>query len=534
MSKDGKQETTSRNVSTPTAPDYVKDGIKGLGQAVINLGNRNPSDYVPGPTDLHMQSFDLARRMGSRYGATAIPDMYAGGSDAIRLPNQPGGGNSLFAGLDVQTPVNYDYGAIGQDWAQRDPSFRRNFDRLDEQGHANIAQVLGLPVPAVNFEDFTRYHIEHGDPLTSDMEARFRQLSGAQPQARSGRGSSGDFTDLVDMGDGRWAPGGGSNTPFATMGKVSPDAPMMPGYDPQNPLSMYGDAADIARQVSTAGAQFADYSPVYSLLANNSPRGAASRVQSESLLDGWENYMNPYTDTVVDRTIDSTKEEQARVEAQRAATAAGSGAHRGTRNAIFEALSQIDRERQLGDLEWNMRDAAYNSGMDRSADDANRRQAAGTTNAQLATQVSMANAQNDLQRLLTGASLMHSGIGDNQDAAESALDRALRGADSLRTTGNVQEQNERSAIALLSDLGDRKRAIQQQEDNAELGHLSTILNMFGSLPFSQVTGIQGSQSGTTTTTPGTLDWVNAGANLAGSLLGTGGLGGLRPPPGPTP
>jgi hypothetical protein len=95
----------------------------------------------------------------------------------------------------------------------------------------------------------------------------------------------------------------------------------------------------------------------------------------------------------------------------------------------------------------------------------------------------------------------------------------------LRTTGSTQEANERAAIGLLSELGAQERGIQQQAANADIALLSTIAQLFGGLPFDQVTGITGSQRGTQTTTPGLLDYLNTASRFIPRDGGGGGGGG---------
>ena len=148
------------------------------------------------------------------------------------------------------------------------------------------------------------------------------------------------------------------------------------------------------------------------------------------------------------------------------------------------------------------------AGLDQDANLAN--QAASNRSAEF-----NANTINDLNRF-------------NVSQMDTALDRALRGADSLRTTGSTQEANERAAIGLLSELGAQERSVAQQQANAELSLLSSIAQLFGGLPFGQVTGVAGGGTQTGRSSPGLLDYINAGASLAGGLGGLAtGLGNWR-------
>jgi len=513
MSKDSKTTSESRNVQLPKAPEYIRNGLEGLTGAIINLGNRDPNSYVPGASGLQQQAFGMASNLAQRYGAQPS----YGGTPASGGQTQQGGGG-LFSQLGVRTPesFNYDWQAIAQDRAQREPGFQQAFNGLDDNARRNIAEVMGIADGTINMGDFARYHAENGPPLSQDMKDRFRQLSGGgQPnEVMGGYGSNGFGQPMATMGKTQ-NPWGGS--PTAQSGGQGP------GY---NPLSAYGQSADLAWGAANAGPQYGDYGGVLDLLKGNSPQASAGRAQGHSLLDNWESYMSPYTDRVVDTTLANSDEYDARQLAQSQAEAAGNGAFGGSRYGVMDAILRGEHSRNRAATEAGLRDTAFNTGMGLSADDANRRQSASNLNAQLATQTSIANAQSDLSRLLTGANLMHQGIANNQQADENSLDRAFRGADSLRNTASTYQGNERADLGLLSQLGAQERQIQQQQAGADLGLLSTMTQLFGGLPFDQVTGIVNNGTQTTVGSPGLLDWVNGAANLA---TGVGNLANWRIP-----
>jgi hypothetical protein len=100
----------------------------------------------------------------------------------------------------------------------------------------------------------------------------------------------------------------------------------------------------------------------------------------------------------------------------------------------------------------------------------------------------------------------------NASQADNALQRALSGADSLRSTGSTQEANERAAISLLEQLGGTQRGIAGEQANADIGLLSAITQMLGGLPLDQITGISGSGNESTSSSPGLLEYVNAYSN----------------------
>lgn len=140
------------------------------------------------------------------------------------------------------------------------------------------------------------------------------------------------------------------------------------------------------------------------------------------------------------------------------------------------------------------------AGLDQDANLAN--QAASNRSAEF-----NANTINDLNRF-------------NASQMDTALDRALRGADSLRTTGSTQEANERAAIGLLQALGADQRGIAQQQAVAPLSLLNSIGSGLANLPLDQITGISRSGTSTTRGVPGLLDYINTGLDLYGAFQGS--------------
>jgi hypothetical protein len=732
MSKDSKQTSTSQTAQLPNAPDYIKNGLEGLSGAIINLGQRNPQSYVPGASNLQNAAFSMGGGLANRYGANVNPQnmsgidrridghsMIAGGQ---QMP-QGGGDSSLFGQLGVKQPEGpLDYNAI---FNQR-PHLQDAYNGLTPKDRRDIATVMGIPAGNINAAQFAEFHMNN-HPQSEDSIARARAISSPAQPSGGNPAQSNPGRDIY-LG----------SQPQAMMGMADPgySAATLPG---QNPLDMYGDAADIARQVSTAGANqvsdAATYNPamagrttVQSLpgydaansgavnlgpmaqadaaqVGNMQGYGAAQaqsgligamqgydpalidgeraydaamnaannisggRVSAQSLLTNLDDYMNPYTEDVVDTTLAGFDENAGRIEAQQQAQAAQNGAFGGSRYGVLEAITQGELARERAGTEAGLRSDAFNTGAGLSADDANRRQSASATNAQIQTQEALARQQAEIRRAemmfagaqgdqnarnqagafladaqnsrsqlqgqfdqqtnlanadssntarqfganannnaaltqagfnqdaslsnrdamnqgllaqldadltrsladqsaqntasqfgaaqtgqqyLTQAGLDQESMLSNQSAAnrasefnastindlnrfnasqaDTALDRALRGADSLRTTGSTQEANERAAIDLLSRLGGEERGIQQQQQGADIALLSTIAQLFGGLPFDQVTGVTGSQRGTQTTTPGLLDYLNTASGLmqgAGSAMS--GYGAMMPP-----
>jgi hypothetical protein len=84
--------------------------------------------------------------------------------------------------------------------------------------------------------------------------------------------------------------------------------------------------------------------------------------------------------------------------------------------------------------------------------------------------------------------------------------------------GNIQDQRQQQLLAL-----------QQQQELQPFNFASNILNQSAGVgsAFGQQSGNFQNQ-GTATQTPGLLDFINAGANVAGAISGFGGGGGAAP------
>lgn len=508
MSKDSKQTSTSSTLQLPKAPSYITDSLEGLTGAVMNLGSTDPNQYVAPQSGLQSQAFGMGSNIASRYGGTTATQSAQPDPNSFNASRQQGGGQSLFDGLGVSQPntTNYDWQAIANDR----PDIQAAFNSLTPQQHADIAQVTGNPDGVVNVSDFARYQIEANGP-NAEYEQRMQELSGIGAKGTdprpSGMGWSAGAGQSapIDMGGGRF----GSSPSSALQAQ-----PAQPGQSQGlNPLDLYGQAAAGTTAAGLAGANLADGSDIFSMLLNNEagPSVTAGNVSAQSLLDNLQSYMSPYTNDVVDTTLAGYDEEAARTRAQQAATAAGSGANRGTRNSIFEAVLEGEIGRERANTEATLRDTAFNTGAALSGQDADRRQSASASNAELRQQASQANAQMELERMMSAANMMYGQNEFNANQMDESLARTLSASGQLADIGSTYQQNERADTGLLAELGAQEREIDGQQRTADLGLLQTILNMTGGLGIntSQVTGVANNTNQTTTSTPGLLDWYSA-------------------------
>lgn len=118
----------------------------------------------------------------------------------------------------------------------------------------------------------------------------------------------------------------------------------------------------------------------------------AGTVQAASLLDGFDRYLAPGFDNVVKTSLADYDFDAGRTRAEQAAQAAANGNFRGSRFAIREAATEEGLARGRGSLAANLYDQNFTRAATLSGQDADRRQGASTTNAQLQTQAALANA----------------------------------------------------------------------------------------------------------------------------------------------
>lgn len=526
MSKDSVTNETS-SLSLPKAPGYVTEPLEGIIGAAYNLGGRNPQDFVPGPTSNDLASFAMGNNIASRYGASpqygsSQPRSFGQPNpNSINVSRSQSGSSGLFPSLGIRQPnqTNYDWDAIAGDR----PDLQAAYGNLTPQQHADIAKVTGNPDGRVSLSDFARYQVEENAPnRPPEYEQRMRELSGFSGGAKGSDPRIGGNPGVVDMGGGRYGPGGFNQNQLVQMGQPTSQPPAPQGF---NPLALYEQAANGTRAAGAAGPNHIDNQSVFDLLmSQDGPSVSAATMSAAGLMDnGLDQYIDPYNDQVRDTTLDLARHEQAKAEAQRAATAAGSGANRGTRNSIFEAVAQIDRERELANLSAQIDSAGFQQATQLANLDAGRRQEASATNAQLRQQANERNALMEQERLRAATDMMFNQSMFNADQGDEALNRMLSGSAQLADLGNLYQNNERQDIGLLSQLGAQERDIQRQQSTADIALLDTIANLLGGMGVntSQVTGVANSGSSTQRANPGLLSTIGSVVDIAGNVAGIG-------------
>lgn len=271
-----------------------------------------------------------------------------------------------------------------------------------------------------------------------------------------------------------------------------------------DPYSLIAGADPLQTQAANSAANLSG-SPWNFGAASDVTRGvigaSAPQVQSASLLDGLQNYMNPYTNDVVNTTLNDFDVNAGRTRAQQSLNLAGQGAFGGSGAALTQSQTEGELARARATADATLRDSAFNTGAGLSGQDAQRRQDASSANAQLAQQQQQ---------------------------------QQLQAAQQLANLSTQSDATQRANIAMQGDLGQQLRAIQQAQLGAPISLAGTQAGLLGSLPLGLFQGqtSDGTSSGTQTQkvsdpmgTIGSLAMMAAAPFTGGaSLAGLGGLG----------
>ncbi len=218
-------------------------------------------------------------------------------------------------------------------------------------------------------------------------------------------------------------------------------------------------------------------------LANlaNSPTPS---VSAASLLDNLESYSNPFQQRVTDAAMADFDADAGRTRAMQDLALAGQGAFGGSGAALTKSMTEEQLARTRNSSLANLLSQGFTTSANLSNLDAERRQQASTTNAQL-----------DMQ--------------NRQWLSQLAFD---------------QDANARANIASQAALGQQLRAQDQDYRNAPLTLLGKQTDMFSGLPLSLFQGHTTDSTGTSNSTQ-TQSGVGLSdvAGLVSSLTGFGGL-----------
>lgn len=238
------------------------------------------------------------------------------------------------------------------------------------------------------------------------------------------------------------------------------------GLGAKDPTSYVAGANPLLTQAASNAGSLGT-SPYYGQAADIFGKAAeqtTNPVQASSLLDGLQNYMNPYTKDVVDTTLADFDYNAGQQRAQAQLDEANSGAFGGSGAAITRSMLGDTLARARASTAAGLRSDAFNTGAGLSAQDAGMRQQAALA---------------------------------NQQAQMADLQRQLQAAGGLAGLGAQQGQDQRANVGLQGTLGGQLQAIDQAKAQAPLTLAQLQSSMFSGLPLNLFNGNTTTGSSTT-------------------------------------
>lgn len=500
---DQSEKGSFNQTTTPLIPDWLEGPYKDLIGAVSSLGYTDHNARVPGPTGNQQSSFNFAAGLADRYGVSA-PTQPTSASLAPAPSTTGSSAGGLFGSLGVSATPTPDYAGYVTSHPDLNSAFQNKGGKDDRWGDT--------------IEEWGKHHWNAYGQTENRSLPTIAAPQPVQPSTTTGGA----------------APSQPGHTPSATEPIV---------LSGPNPLDNYADAGDAARGLigqrnQIDGAETGESATVVapqigSFSFVDAPGTIdVSSVASQSVLDGLGDYMSPYTQDVIDTTLDGFDDNAGRQQAAYAAKGAASGAFGGSRFAVGEAQLTSDLARERAAMEASLRDEGFRFGAGLSSTDADRRQAAGTINAQAENSAAEEAAARDMnaQALNQNASLSAAtsqlgvdanvaldnaarsdaismfNAGEinevkalNLSAAEAGATRDLTAAGLLGDIGSQQTQDELATMAMLAEVGGIERAIQQAQANGDIDMLTQLMALYQGYPINTFTGADtsGNSSGST-------------------------------------
>jgi hypothetical protein len=128
-----------------------------------------------------------------------------------------------------------------------------------------------------------------------------------------------------------------------------------------------------------------------------------------------------------------------------------------------------------------------------------------------------AGAQNQFDLSRFGAANNMSQFNAGMD--ESSLMRALAASGQMGQLAGAQGTNERADLAMLSQLGNDERAINQAGATADLSLMQMMANLYGTMPYNLFTGQNTTGTNTVKDTPSTMSSIQQTLDVGSSLAG---------------
>lgn len=255
---------------------------------------------------------------------------------------------------------------------------------------------------------------------------------------------------------------------------------------------MGGNASGQLTGASSAASGLANYNPQQIQAAQN---GDQAHVQGQTAYGGIQNYMNPYTENVINAGLQDNERSR---QMQRISTGdqfQAANAFGGSRQGVENAETNSAYDRNAQSLISNQLSQGYGQALQASQSDADRAQQAGIFNAGADNAAGMANTGYQQQASLANQSADLAGAGVRGQGASQLQQLGLSGYDALNGAGATQQ------------------GIAQNQAGAPLTLAQILSGSYGSLPLNLFQGSNQTGTSTGTSTGSLLD-------TAGKVVGT--------------
>lgn len=259
-----------------------------------------------------------------------------------------------------------------------------------------------------------------------------------------------------------------------------------------------GTAADLTRAA-------AGYAPASVYGASAGPAALTSAAQAN--MGNIGQYLNPYTQEVIDTSMADLEKARQRAVQQIGQQATAAKAFGGSRHGVAEALTSGEYGTQAGQTIARLRQQGFDTAANLMQQDIARQQQSALANQAALNQMAQFNAGQMQQANLA-----------NQAAGLQGAQFRLGAASQLGNLGQQQTAQQYAAGQALMGLGGaRQQLAQQQLDAARNLNLQRLGIVQGAL------GLQPANLGGTTSQP---YYTNTGASMLGGALGGAQLGGM--------
>lgn len=385
----------------------------------------------------------------------------------------------------------------------------------------------------------TQMQVSRADPTTLAREGvlwdRASELAGQPYQAYGGQRIA-DFTpdQLAGFEAARAAAGAGAGT-------VANGIDLTQQAGAYNPMLVGAQQAGPAATADPTGIM-----AFFNAQRQGAPAAGARDVSASRAIDmGLSDYLNPWTDQVVNAGLSDLDRQRQMAIAQGQGAAAKAGAYGGSRHGVADSLTNAEAMRAAGSLSANTRAAGFNTALQALTGDANRQLSAAQGNQAADVATSVANAGNATS--LTGsmlgnlanlgmfnagqvnnmgqfnASLAQNADVANQGAGLTANAQRLAAGGQLGSLGAQEQQMGLIGADALTRIGGMQQGLNQAKNDVRYDEwLRRQADPYNKLMFQQgFVGTPGFDSfGKTTQEGSTLGGLaGAAATIAGGPVG---------------